>query len=238
VISLLIKNGNISSTFHFNSSSTFFVDLPSSLSVNAGQTLTVPVTVYSGCESGVVNSFVNIWAEGSSVVSVPLALNLRACYKPIVVAAQQSDVACACEQLNYSFNLYNPGNKSMTYALSSSVGQVLVDGAPASQVTLPVDGNKTIIVDYTVPCDYSGALNVSLIASAVNTCAKVASDTVVVDVRAWNRCETVSVSAPSAVPVNESDMTIPVTISKVGVRPASYNVVVTGSAVTNLLGVS
>ncbi|MFA5405735.1 MAG: hypothetical protein WC307_00010 [Candidatus Nanoarchaeia archaeon] len=237
LITLNIWNNNETNTYYFNSSS-YYIDLPNSVTLSPNQLFSQQVTVYSGCDSGVVNPLINIWTAGSRVIGLPLVINARACYKPIIVVDVKNSVACACESVSYPFTIYNPGDQSMTYSLSSSVGQVLLDGSPINQLTLPIDGSEELTIDYVIPCGFSGDLNVSLFASAISACAKQSVDSVIVDVKSWNNCETVAVNAPTSIPVNESDLVLPVSVSNVGVRPASYNLVVTGSGVSNLLGVS
>lgn len=237
VVKLRLKNDGSARTYFFNSSSSV-VDVPDSARLNPNEELVMDVTVYSGCARGVVNPVISVWTDGSRIVSLPVVVNLRGCYQPIIVSSVKNDVVCACESVNYSFMMYNPGDRAVEYVLSPSFGSVYLGESQVSSVTLPVDGSVNLTLRHVVPCDYSGEMVLSLNVTSVNSCVKSSSDAVVLRVNAWHKCEAVSVNAPRKVSVNESQLTVPVVVSNIGIRPASYNILVSGSALNNLLGVT
>jgi len=236
-IDLTVTNNGPDNHFFFNASS-FFVDLPSSLFVRANQSRTQSLTVYGACESDIVNSVIQVWGNGTRILGLPLILNLRGCYQPIIVSERGSDSVCACEDVSYSFTLYNPGNRTITYALSPSMGVVYADGLVVDRVTLGVDESVDLIVNGSIPCSESYNLPLSLTATAVNACSKSATAIINLSVSSWSECESVSVEGPVAVPLNDSPFTVPVNVRNIGLRSTSYNLVVSGSAMNNLLGVS
>jgi len=230
VVNVMLTNHGDAKYFHFNSSSSF-IDLPADLLVDGS--LTVPVTVFSTCDKEVINSEISVSADGARTVDLPLVLNLRACYLPIIVAEKSSDSVCACESLNYSFTLFNPGNRSITYALSPSAGNV-----SQTEVTLGPDETADLILSRTIPCSFTGDLPITLTATSISTCSKSSIGVVNLNISPWDECEAVSVDGPLVVPVNDSQFTVPVSVRNIGIRPASYNVIVSGSAMSNLLGSS
>jgi hypothetical protein len=237
VVSVIINNDDEGKWFFFNSSS-FYFDLPGSIYVGPNSSITEEVTVYSGCDSGIISPSIRVWAEGARSVYLPIVLNVKGCYNPILVAQQSSDIACACESLNYTFSLYNPGIRNVTYALIPSDGLVIHDGEVINSIELPSGGSAQLSVNYSVPCNNLGEVNLTLNATAITTCGKSAMSLINILVSSWSECETVSVSSPVNVNVNDSQVTVPVSVMNVGVRPTSYNIVVSGSAISNLLGIS
>ncbi|MBD3312735.1 hypothetical protein GF352_04765 [archaeon] len=238
VVKLTVTNDEEGKRFFFNSSSLLF-DLLSNTYLEPNEVMVEDLVVYSSCESGVSEPVIRVWAEGAGVVELPLVLNVKGCYLPIVVARTQSDLACACEELVYYFDVYNPGFKEMIYAVTSSAGSVYHDGVRVDSITLDPDESITLSVNHSVPCGYSGSLNLSLTATSISACSKTSTSMVKLMVDSWTDCQAVSLQAQPVVSgFNESPFTVPVNVRNIGVRPTSYNLVVTGSAMSNLLGVS
>jgi len=238
LINITITNQGEGKEFYFGSSTDFFIDLPDSVFVEANETVTEEVIIYSSCASGLITPMISVWSEGAETIELPFILNLRGCYQPIIVAERASDNACACEGVNYLFELFNPGVRNITYALLPSAGNVYLDDQIVNRIELPVDGSVVLKLNHSIPCSYSGLMPLSLTVTAISSCNKNSSAFVNVSVVSWADCESVKVDGPSVIPSNVSPLTVPVSISNIGLRPTSYNVVVSGSALNNLLGVS
>lgn len=238
VINFTVVNDGTGKQFFFNVSS-LFLDLPQSVFLAPNEVFFRDLTVYSGCESGVSPSLIKVWAEGADVVELPLVVNVKGCYQPIVVSGKRSDAVCACEVVNYSFDVYNPGFEEIIYALTSSAGLIYHNGSVVDSVSLEPGESLTLFVNHSIPCSYSGSLNLSLTATSISTCSKSSAGFVELMIDSWAECQSVSVQGqPLVTCFNESPFTVPVSVKNIGSRPTSYSLVVSGSAMSNLLGIS
>jgi hypothetical protein len=236
---VLLTINNQGSAKDFYLSSTYFLDLPESVHLSANQVYTEPINVYSGCDSKVIKPSIRVWADGALSTELPLVVNVKGCYQPILIPKKESGAVCACEEVAQTFTLFNPGSKQVTYALNPSVGSVYYQGARIDNLVLGPDQTADLIVKHNVPCSYRGALSMSLNATSVSTCSKSAVSDVELIVSSLNICQAVNLGAPVSVPVtNTSTITVPVTVRNMGLRETSYDVVVGGSAMTNLLSIS
>ncbi len=236
-IYLTIQNGGKENTFFLNASE-FFVDLPHTLTLGPNEKRRISITVYSGCQRKLVNSSLTIKATGAREIILPLVLNLRDCYLPIVVSHKLSDNACSCDNVSYDFTIYNAGNRAMTYSLSSTKGDIYLDGSKVNEVNIPPDSSVDLTLKYNVPCSYEGKMFLNITAASVATCKKESTAGVKLAVSSFGDCEAVKLAAPGVSILNNSLFVVPVSIMNVGVKPASYRIVVSGTAMSNLMGIS
>ncbi len=229
--SLIITNNGESNNFYLNTSSPY-LNFPSQVYLESNQTRVINLTVNSGCDSGLMNNTLSISARGAITKQVNLIINAKQCYKPIIVAQVLRDEACSCERVSYDYTIINPGQRETTYVLKSSYGEL------NKEVTLKPGESINETLNYTIPCDYKGELLLMLNATAISTCDRHDSEAIRVLVKGWDECENVKVITPRLIALNNSQLVIPVRIKNIGIRPASYNLMISGSLMNNLLSVS
>ncbi len=237
-INIIIKNGNKTNTFYFNTTS-YFIDLPNSVKLNPNEERIIKTTVYSGCVRELIKTNISVWADGARKINLPVILNLKDCYLPILSSNKENAIACSCENVSYQYTLFNPGNKTITYALTSSLGEIYnSNGNLINQVTLKPDESANLTITHTIPCSDSEDINVTLITTSIGSCSKTASKTIKLKVNSWSECESVKIKAPDMIPLTNETVTVPVSLMNIGIRPASYQLIISGTAMNNLLGLS
>ncbi len=235
-IKLYIKNIGNESEFYIKSNYSY-LNISSPINIGKDEEKTIDIYVFSGCASGINSTKIVVYKPGSVEYTFPIIINNKRCFQPIVVPEKESDYLCSCENVSYKFNIYNPGNQEVEYSLVSE-GSIFYENNQIFNITLEPNTDKQVIVNYTIPCTFSGEYNLSLKATAIHACAKEDTGVIKLKVLPWSKCEEVKISSPSVMPVNGSKIVVPVVVSNVGIRPASYNILITGSAVNNILGVS
>jgi hypothetical protein len=163
-----------------NKTNTIYIDLesdfigaPDEVVLEPLEERDVDLQVHSTCDTQILTRSISLYTIGSDRKNLFLILNFRGCYQPIVISDIKTSNACACEELSYEFNLYNPGTKEMTYALSPSRGILYdEDGNVTKKVTLSPDESNKLILNLTLDCDELGYVPITLTATGLSVCNK------------------------------------------------------------------
>jgi len=238
-IVLTLENLNDSTiTVYLNTNSTY-IGYPSTVDLGPKEIKNITLSIHSTCDMQVLTPSLALHAQGSKEKTLPLILNFRSCYQPVVVSQVKSSNVCACENLSYKFNIFNSGTKTATYALTASRGYITLNNKTISKIELGPDESTELTLNLKIDCDEQGDLPASIEAVGIGVCNRSSKDSVNLNIMSWGECEAVIIKASDTVTFNESgQLVIPVSVSNIGRRPASYNIEVSGSAAQYVLGIS